>query len=52
MMYINLAVSRDTTKAQMTNSIDNVIKSLQTEGHAIQNIESHGFKIDLLPLWM
>ncbi|WIM39844.1 DUF5693 family protein [Paenibacillus sp. PK4536] len=45
MMYINLAVSRDTTKAQMTNSIDNVIKSLQTEGHAIQNIESHGFKI-------
>jgi hypothetical protein len=45
MMYINLAVSRDTTKAAMTNSIENVIWSLQEKGHAIQDIEKNGFKL-------
>ncbi|WP_458121101.1 DUF5693 family protein [Paenibacillus sp. Z6-24] len=45
MMYLNLAVSRDTTKAKMTNSIDNVINSLQAGGNAIQDIQQNGFTI-------
>lgn len=45
MMYVNLAVSRDTTKAAMTNSIDNIIQSLQAKGHAIQDIQKNGFTI-------
>lgn len=45
MMYLNLAVSRDTTKAAMTNSIDNIIQSLQAKGHAMQDIQKNGFTI-------
>ncbi|WP_322906488.1 DUF5693 family protein [Paenibacillus sp. SGZ-1009] len=45
MMYLNFAVSRDTTKAAMTNSIENVIASLQDKGHAIKDIEKYGFTI-------
>ncbi|ANF98508.1 DUF5693 family protein [Paenibacillus bovis] len=45
MMYLNLAVSRDTTKAKMTDSIDNVINSLQAGGNAIHDIQKNGFTI-------
>ncbi|MDR9853392.1 DUF5693 family protein [Paenibacillus sp. VCA1] len=43
MLYINTAASKNTAKATVTNSIDNIIKSLDEPGHAIKQMEKNGF---------
>ncbi|MFD0617352.1 DUF5693 family protein [Paenibacillus sp. GCM10027629] len=43
MLYLNTAPAKDLTKAELTNSLDNLVHSLQAPGHAIRDIEKHGF---------
>ncbi|WP_145939537.1 DUF5693 family protein [Paenibacillus glacialis] len=45
MFYLNAAPSRDTSKAMITNSIDNLVRSLAEPGNAIERLESDGFTI-------
>ncbi|KHF31851.1 hypothetical protein CM49_05935 [Paenibacillus sp. P1XP2] len=43
MLYINTAPSRSASKAMVTDSIDNIIKSLKEPGNAIEQMEKNGF---------
>lgn len=43
MLYINTAPSKSVTKAAVTDSIDNIIKSLNEPGGAIKAMENNGF---------
>jgi len=43
MLYLNTAAAKDLTKAELTNSLDNLVRSLQAPGHAIRDIEKNGF---------
>ncbi|WP_310550772.1 DUF5693 family protein [Paenibacillus glufosinatiresistens] len=45
MLYLNTAPARNTAKAQVTDSIDNLIKSLEGPDGAIAKIEGNGFTI-------
>lgn len=43
MLYINMAPSKNTTKAMITDSMENIVKSLQEPGNAIKQMENNGF---------
>ncbi|WP_145947990.1 DUF5693 family protein [Paenibacillus sp. Y412MC10] len=45
MLYINVAPSRNMTKATITDSVDNIVKTLQEPGNAIKQMENNGFKM-------
>lgn len=45
MLYINVAPSRNTTKATITDSVENIVKTLQEPGNAIKQMENNGFKM-------
>nr|WP_145162912.1 DUF5693 family protein [Paenibacillus terrae] len=45
MLYINVAPSRNVTKATITDSVDNIVKTLQEPGNAIKQMENNGFKM-------
>ncbi|MEC0373010.1 DUF5693 family protein [Paenibacillus chibensis] len=45
MLYINTAPSKNVAKGMMTDSIDNIIKSLNEPGKAIKEMENNGFKM-------
>ncbi len=45
MFYLNAAPSRNTSKAMITNSMENLIHSLVEPGNAIDKLESNGFTI-------
>lgn len=45
MIYLNVSPQTDTSKAQIKNQIDNLIKSLQEPGNAIKRIEHNGFEM-------
>jgi len=45
MFYLNTAPSRNTSKAMITNSMDNLIQSLSEPGNAIDKLEKDGFTI-------
>ncbi|WP_442951169.1 DUF5693 family protein [Paenibacillus sp. 481] len=43
MIYLNASVKKDTVKAEIVHSIDNLINSLKEPGHALAAIEGNGF---------
>ncbi|BFH65587.1 DUF5693 family protein [Paenibacillus azoreducens] len=43
MIYINTSASKSTSKAMVTDSIDNIIKSLEKPGNAVKQMEKNGF---------
>lgn len=43
MFYLNAAPSRNSSKAMITNPMDNLIKSLVEPGNAIEKMENNGF---------
>ncbi|OAB37655.1 hypothetical protein PMSD_08850 [Paenibacillus macquariensis subsp. defensor] len=45
MFYLNAAPSRNSSKAMITNSMDNLIHSLSEPGNAIDKLEHDGFTI-------
>lgn len=45
MLYLNTAASKDMTKAQLTNSMQNLVNSLQQPGNALKAIEGNGFTL-------
>lgn len=45
MLYINVAPSRNVTKATITDSVENIVKTLQEPGNAIKQMENNGFKM-------
>lgn len=45
MLYINVAPSRNMTKATITDSVENIVKTLQEPGNAIKQMENNGFKM-------
>lgn len=45
MIYLNTIPSRDTTKAQITDSLDNLITSLSEPGGAVEQIQDNGFNL-------
>nr|WP_154119257.1 DUF5693 family protein [Paenibacillus monticola] len=45
MIYLNTIPSRDTTKAQITDSLDNLITSLSEPGGAVEQIKDNGFSL-------
>ncbi|MCL6601893.1 MAG: DUF5693 family protein [Paenibacillus sp.] len=45
MLYLNAAPSRDLTKAQITDTLDNLITSLSDSGGAVEKIEDNGFTL-------
>ncbi|SEU13897.1 DUF5693 family protein [Paenibacillus sp. NFR01] len=45
MLYLNTAPSRDVSKAQITDTLDNLITSLSGPDGAIEKIEDNGFKL-------
>ncbi|ULO07930.1 hypothetical protein H1230_03470 [Paenibacillus sp. 19GGS1-52] len=45
MIYLNTIPSRDTTKAQITDSLDNLITSLSEPGGAVEQIKDNGFNL-------
>lgn len=44
MIYLNASASKDAAKAAITNPIDNLVRSLQAPGNAVQRIENNGFE--------
>lgn len=45
MIYFNIGVKKDFTKAEIVNSIDNMLHSLKEPGHAIASIEANGYTL-------
>lgn len=45
MIYMNAAPSRNTAKAEITDPIENLIKSLGEPGHAVERMAKHGFEL-------
>nr|WP_280521338.1 DUF5693 family protein [Paenibacillus mangrovi] len=45
MIYLNTAPSKNPSKAMITDSIDNIINSLNEPGNAIKQMERYGFKM-------
>ncbi|GAC40989.1 DUF5693 family protein [Paenibacillus popilliae] len=45
MIYFNIGIKKDFTKAEIVNSIDNMLHSLQEPGHAIASIEANGYTL-------
>lgn len=45
MIYLNTIPSRDTTKAQVTDTLDNLITSLSGPGGAVEEIRDNGFNL-------
>lgn len=45
MIYLNTQAATNPAKASITNSVDNLIRSLQKPGNAIAGIESNGFEL-------
>jgi hypothetical protein len=43
MMYLNTMPSRDLTKAQITDTLDNLISSLGEPGGAVEKVQNYGF---------
>ncbi|MFW5436625.1 DUF5693 family protein [Paenibacillus apiarius] len=45
MIYLNAAVKKATTKAEIVHSIDNILHTLKEPGKAIASIEANGFTL-------
>ncbi|GIP21785.1 DUF5693 family protein [Paenibacillus sp. J22TS3] len=45
MIYINSMPSKDTTKSTITDSVENIVKTLGEPGNAVKRIEKDGFKL-------
>ncbi|BFH10817.1 DUF5693 family protein [Paenibacillus melissococcoides] len=45
MIYFNIGVKKDFTKAEIVNSIDNMLHSLKEPGQAIASIEANGYTL-------
>ncbi|GAB6991311.1 DUF5693 family protein [Paenibacillus pini] len=45
MLYINAAPNKNVSKAMITNSIENIINSLNEPGNAIKQMENNGFTL-------
>lgn len=45
MIYLNTIPSRDTTKAQITDTLDNLVTSLSEPGGAVDKIKDNGFTL-------
>lgn len=45
MLYLNTAPTRNTAKAQIEDSVDNLVTSLSEQGGAIDKIEANGFTL-------
>ncbi|OPA75686.1 hypothetical protein BVG16_20350 [Paenibacillus selenitireducens] len=45
MLYLNTQANKDVTKAQLTNTLPNLVNSLQKPGNALKAIEDNGFTL-------
>jgi hypothetical protein len=45
MLYINMSISKSASKAKITDSIDNIVDSLNKPGNAIIDMENNGFNM-------
>lgn len=45
MLYLNVAPARDTSKAEITDTLDNLIKSLSEKDGAVDRIKQNGFTL-------